>query len=565
VSKRLVLPILALALVAAACSEPPIGEVEFGSGRQFVPQIADSIDNVGMGAAVAIDADGLPFVSYWGFPEELEEGEIPVSRPIGAPFVPGVLLASQQKGVWNRGAAAIYQDPPARVTVPFGPMTIPSLEQATKENSNGTDVAVAADGSLHVVWTAPDGIWYAAGPDAFSAQQVLTQMPPLSKGGPIGWPSVAVDEAGAPWVAATVTTPTGQQVIAATPRGDRWDVQTVAELGSCTNCLDPARTGIASTPDGPVVVYADPVAGAVMAARQDGRRWTTETVEQGADGIGISVAAGPQGSVVAAYYAAKDTVSVASSDGGAWTASQAGTVGAPSPTPTDDAATAPAAPDEGRSTGVDVTDDGTVFLTYTDPASGVVLASSADGAAFEPIETRATEAGQWPDVAVTPDGATVSVAWYAPAEQNLAFGTYAEASGITLAQPSPPLELSSEAGGGETCSADTADPTTDITIVAPVGAQGTGFEQTCVVAPAGEELSLTFENQDPGAPHNADFYESGPPAENSLFTSGPLTPGPETQREPNVPPQDEGTYYFQCDAHPDTMNGTFVVVKAPKK
>ena len=42
VSKRLVLPILALALVAAACSEPPAGEIDFGSGRQFVPEVADS-------------------------------------------------------------------------------------------------------------------------------------------------------------------------------------------------------------------------------------------------------------------------------------------------------------------------------------------------------------------------------------------------------------------------------------------------------------------------------------------------------------------------------------------
>ena len=31
-------------------------------------------------------------------------------------------------------------------------------------NSNGTDVAVGADGSLHVVWTAPNGVWYADGP-----------------------------------------------------------------------------------------------------------------------------------------------------------------------------------------------------------------------------------------------------------------------------------------------------------------------------------------------------------------------------------------------------------------
>jgi plastocyanin len=569
VSKRLVLPILALAFVAAACSEPPAGEINFGSGRQFVPEVADSIDNVGIGAAVAFDSDGVPYVSYWGFPAVLAKGEIAVARPIGAPFVPGVLLVSPQKGVWHRGAAGMYQDPPTRVTVPFGPATVETLQDATTDNTNGTDVAVGADGSVHVVWTAPDGIWYASGPEPFAAQQVVNQLPSLSQAGPLGWPSVTVDDSGTPWVAATIATPTGQEVIAATPKGDGWDVQTVASLDPCAGCPNPARTGIASTPDGPVVVYADPAAGAVMAARQHGRSWTTEQVEAGADGAGISVAANGDGSLVAAYYAGTDSVSVATSDGGAWSASEAATLSEPTPMPSSSAApsaastTAAEAP--GKSTGVAITDDGTEYLTYEDPASGVVLASSTpDGGGFERIQTRGTEFGQWPDVAVTPDGAGVSLAWYAPDQQDLAFGTYAEADSITLAKPSPSLVLSTEAPAGAECSADTVKPATDITVTAPVGAAGTGFEQTCIVAPAGEKLSLTFDNQDTGQLHNADFYTAAPPAGTELFKSGDPAAGPETQTEPNVPPQKEGTYYFQCDVHTN-MNGTFLVVAASKK
>ena len=566
VSKRLVLPILALALVAAACSEPPAGELNFGSGRQFVPEIADSIGNVGIGAAVALDADGVPYVSYWGFPAVVAKGEIAVARPVGAPFVPGVLLVSEQKGAWHRGAAAMYQDPPARVPVPFGPAIAPSLEGATPESANGTDVAVGADGSVHVVWTAPDGVWYAGGPDPFAAQQVVVQLPSLSHAGPIGWPSVAVDESGTPWVAATVATPTGQRVIAATPQGDGWDVQTVAEIDPCAGCADPARTGIAATPDGPVVVYADPASDAVMAARQSGRTWTSETVEAGADGGGISVATNADGTVVAAYYAAKDSVSIATFDGGAWTATEAATLGAPAPTPTPtsgpSASPAPAASMQGPSTGVDLADDGTVFLTYEDPASGVVLASSSGGGAFAPIPTRASEGGRWPDVAVTPDGTTVSLAWYAPDQQDLAFGTFADAGEITVAKPSPSLVLSTEAPAGAECSSDTTKPTTDITIAAPVGAAGTGFDQTCIVAPAGQKLSLTFDNQDPGVPHNVDFLTKS--GGDELFQSGLPAPGPETQTNPGVAPQKEGTYYFQCDVHTN-MNGTFLVVAASKK
>jgi plastocyanin len=213
-----------------------------------------------------------------------------------------------------------------------------------------------------------------------------------------------------------------------------------------------------------------------------------------------------------------------------------------------------------------VTDDGTVYLAYVDPgADAVILASSADGAAFDPIETSGTEGGRWPDVAVTPDGATVSLAWYAPERQDLAVGTYADVSGLEVAAPSPPFAVSTETGGstGE-CSADSAaKPTTDLTVTAPVGAQATGFTETCLVAPAGQPLTLTFDNQDPGQTHNADFLTAA--GGDPLFTSGPLTPGPETQKNPKVDPQDPGTYYFQCDAHPTTMQGTFVVVKAPKK
>jgi plastocyanin len=206
-----------------------------------------------------------------------------------------------------------------------------------------------------------------------------------------------------------------------------------------------------------------------------------------------------------------------------------------------------------------------VYLTYVDPgADDVALASSADGAAFEPIETSGTDGGRWPDIAVTPDGATVSLAWYAPEQQDLAVGTYAYVTDLQVAAPSPPFAVSTESGGSATeCSADTAKPTTDLQVTAPTGAAGTGFTQTCLVAPAGEPLSLTFDNQDPGQTHNAHFLTAATGGD-ELFTSGPLTPGPETQTNPKIDPQDPGTYYFQCDAHPGTMNGTFVVVKSEK-
>jgi plastocyanin len=552
VPKRLALSILALALVGAACGEPPTGEVDLGSGRQFVPQIADSIDDVGLGAAIALDADGVPFISYFGFPAKPAGGEIPIGRPVGAPFVPGVLIASQQKGVWNRGAAAMYRDAPALVSVPFGPDTVEGLSAATAENTNGTDIAMSADGTMHVVWTGPDGIWYASGSDSFTAEQVMTFLPPLSEAGPIGWPSVALDESGAPWIAATVTTTTGQRVIAATPRGEGWDVQTVAEIAPCAGCPDPARTDIAVTPDGPVVVYADPASGSVMAARPDGRSWTSETVEARADGDGISVTVGKDGTMFAAYYAGKGTVSLATSDGNGWAATDAATIGSGSV--------------DGETTGVAVADDGTAYLTYVDPGTrSVVLASATGGGGFEPIATRATEGGKWPAVDVTPDGATVSLAWYDPEGQDLAFGTVADSTDLVLAAPSPTFVPASGApGGGAECTAASTPPATDVTVTAPAGAISSGFDQTCVVVPAGQKISITFDNQDPGQSHNLSGY-TDPSATKSLFTSGLPATGPETQGPASFGPFDAGTYHFQCDVHPATMNGTFVVAKAKKK
>ena len=538
VSKRPTLPALALVLVTAACGAPPIGEVDFGSGRQFVPEIADSIDDVGRGAAVAMNPDGIPFVSYDGFPAELAEGEIAIGRPIGAPFVPGVLLASKQEGVWNRGAVAMSLEPPGQVTIPFGPDTVEPLADATPENTNGTDIAVAPNGDLVAVWAAPDGIWAASGGESFAAELVVPLDPRLRQPGSLGWPSVAVDDDGTPWIAATVSTDIGQEVITATPDGESWDVQTVSEISPCDGCPDPARTGLALGQDGPVVVYADPAAGDVVAARQDGRSWTSETVEAGAQGIGISVASGGDGAIYAAYYAAEDTVSLARSDGGTWSAEEAATVGGGEP--------------EGLGTGIAVTDDGGLYLTYTDPAEGVILTSAADGSAFTPIETRATEGGWWPDVAVTPDGASVSIAWYVSELQDLAFGTYAETGEIVVAAPSPPFAVSTEAAAGGDCEPEGTE--LEITAV------GLAWDKDCLAVDAGADFTVSMDNTDTTAAHNFSIYTEA--NGEALFASdldatvtGSVVPY-------DVPAIDDpGDFLFQCDFHPTSMIGTFIVAE----
>ena len=119
---------LALVVLATACGSIPPSEVQAPEGRQFIPMVPDSIDDVGLAPSVALDSEGLPTISYFGFPAQLEEGEIPVARPVGSPFLTtedgdeagAVLLVSlTPEQIWNRGAIAQPRETPTGVPVPF--------------------------------------------------------------------------------------------------------------------------------------------------------------------------------------------------------------------------------------------------------------------------------------------------------------------------------------------------------------------------------------------------------------------------------------------------------------
>ncbi|MDH4112262.1 MAG: hypothetical protein OEV60_06190, partial [Actinomycetota bacterium] len=129
-SKRLPIIVCALALVTAACGSIPDGEIVAGEGARFVPFVAEFLDDAGLGNSVAVDAEGVPYASYWIFPAELKEGEIPVGRPLGSPYIvtddqepkegAAVGVASlSAEGVWTRGAAAQVRETPSGVYIPY--------------------------------------------------------------------------------------------------------------------------------------------------------------------------------------------------------------------------------------------------------------------------------------------------------------------------------------------------------------------------------------------------------------------------------------------------------------
>ncbi len=87
-----------------------------------------------------------------------------------------------------------------------------------------------------------------------------------------------------------------------------------------------------------------------------------------------------------------------------------------------------------------------------------------------------------------------------------------------------------------------------------VVAQGIKFDQAALTAPAGQPLTVVFENRD-AVPHNIAIFDS-PNMAKRLFT-GALVTGPATATYA-IPALPAGTYYFHCDVHPN-MNGTLVV------
>ena len=139
-----------------------------------------------------------------------------------------------------------------------------------------------------------------------------------------------------------------------------------------------------------------------------------------------------------------------------------------------DAGTGPAPP----TTSVAIDSQGTTWVAWQD-TEGIHLASSGDGG-FEEIELPDTSGGMHPSLAVTEDGASVYLAWYDSTEGDLRLGTYGEIEDLLIAAP-PPLP-SVAPPPSSACGEDGQ-------IVLDIVAQGTAFDPTCLVAPAGRGRS----------------------------------------------------------------------------
>jgi hypothetical protein len=109
-------------------------------------------------------------------------------------------------------------------------------------------------------------------------------------------------------------------------------------------------------------------------------------------------------------------------------------------------------------------------------------------------------------------------------------------------------------GGGGACKPSG----TELSISAPAGATGTGFDATCLAAPADETFTVEFTNDD-SVVHNWALFRD-PSAQEQLGggTIDEPIAGGESQTY-QVEALEAGEYFYRCDFHPTVMTGTFVV------
>ena len=536
-----------LAILAAACSSVPTAStIDYGSGPRLVVSVADTLDNVGLASSVAVDADGQPFISYFGFPAAVKPSQIPVPRPIGTAFLPAVLLSTvDDKGTWTQGA--IEQNKPAAVpagiTVPFGPVTTDSFPLKA-DDSNGTATLVASDGTVHTAWTMADGVDY--GTTKLGGSATVTKVydygTSVSLAGPISAPGIALDGNGHPWIAFSVLGPSGLEVHAASLQGSKWHDQVVATQPPCGSCPEPGPTQIAILRGSPVIVFGDAAKHEVDTASQQGSGWRVESLATKTDGLGLSATA-VDGTLYASYYTTDGTVNLTTVKGGAPTTVEAGQAGKPDPNHTGN---------DAPRTAVTADPNGAVYVAWDNGDSGVTFVSAAkDSQTFSQISLGpSASSSAAPSLAAADTG--VFLTWYDTVSQNLMMGQYADVQNLIVANPQPSITVSAAPGGGAGCSGK--QPVLDIV------AQNTTFDPTCLIADAGKPFTINFDNKDNGSatgPHNIDVYTKK--GGDSIAKTDPQE-GP-VQETLDVPALDAGSYYFQCDIHPTQMFGTLTVNK----
>jgi plastocyanin len=203
-----------------------------------------------------------------------------------------------------------------------------------------------------------------------------------------------------------------------------------------------------------------------------------------------------------------------------------------------------------------VDDQGAEYVAWADTkANDVMLATAKSGGTFTAQAVPSSQAGWTPSVAVTPDGKTVAIAWFDSVNLDLDLAMPAT-GGLALARPTPTNQQPST---GPTSAATCSPNGTSLQITAPNGASASGFNTTCLAAPANTAVTVAFQNQD-STLHNFEIFTDSSATTRVGGASG-LTDlvAPGTSATYKIDPLKPGSYFYRCDVHPTVMTGTFVV------
>ncbi len=107
-------------------------------------------------------------------------------------------------------------------------------------------------------------------------------------------------------------------------------------------------------------------------------------------------------------------------------------------------------------------------------------------------------------------------------------------------------------GGGDDgdAAAGPAEPVTAITITST----DLSFDIESFAVPVGEEVTLTYENDHEGVPHNVHLDTGGDDEPTTEVAKGPVT------QELAFTLDEAGEVTYLCDIHPATMRGTVTAV-----
>ena len=145
-----------------------------------------------------------------------------------------------------------------------------------------------------------------------------------------------------------------------------------------------------------------------------------------------------------------------------------------------------------------------------------------------------------------------------PTIQSLPAGSTATTYSASSPAGGSPAATSAPATTAPASPTAAASPTASGPVEVKMIAKNAKFNTAEIDATAGATVNVSLDNEDTGF-HNIGFY-TAKDTKTPIGAAMDLFKGPNVTKTITITaPTTPGTYYFQCDVHPDTMNGTFVV------